>query len=75
MIWTSMEILSLLYHRLQLCSASRPNFSGICRFDVNNSEPSSFIDIKFVQVIKIWQLLGPPKMQKVSPIVLSRRRI
>ena len=40
-----MEILSLLYHRLRLCSASRPIVSGICRFDINDSEPSSFIDI------------------------------
>ena len=40
-----MEILSLLYHRLRLRSASRPIVSGIYRFDINDSEPSSFIDI------------------------------
>ena len=59
-MWTSIEILSVLYHRLRLCSTFKPIVSGICRFDINDSEPSSFTDIKNVEVIKIGQLLGPP---------------
>lgn len=58
MIWTSMEMLSLLCHKLQLCSAFRPNVSGICRFYVNDPEPFSFLDIKLVQLISTQQPQG-----------------
>ena len=58
MIWTLMEILSLLCHGLRHFSASRPNVSGIGRFDVNHPEPFSLMDIELVQIISTRQPLG-----------------
>lgn len=52
MVWTSMEVLRRLDHRLLASCASRPKLSGICRFDINDSEPFNFIHLKFIQVIR-----------------------
>lgn len=60
MVWISMEVLRLLDHRLLVYCASRPKVSGVCHFDINDSEPFSFIHIKFVQIIRTQRLLGLP---------------
>ena len=60
MVWTSMEVLRPLDHRLLASCASRPKLSGICRFDINDSEPFNFIHLKFIQIIRTQQLLGLP---------------
>lgn len=43
MVWTSVEAHRLLDHRLLVRCASRPKVSGICRFDINDSEPFNLI--------------------------------
>ena len=63
MVWTLIEALRLLDHRLLVRCASRPKVSGICRFDINDSEPFNF-RYEFVLVIRTQQPLGLPYMWK-----------